>query len=65
MLGADNDSILSRGFTSSPENNEIGPVLCGGDFPLVVFNSLDWVFNYNLPVVECEWVRVHSNRMLL
>ena len=65
MLWAHNDPILSGGFTSSSENDEIRPVLGRGNFPLIVFKSLYWVFNNNLPVVECEWVRVDRNRMLL
>jgi hypothetical protein len=65
VLGAHNNSILSGGFATSPENDEIGPVLGRGYFPLVVVNCLDRIFNDNLPVIESEWVRVHSNRMLL
>jgi hypothetical protein len=65
VLGAHNNSVLAGGFTATSENDEIGPVLGGGYFPLVVIYCLDWIFNDNLPVIKCEWVRARSNRMML
>jgi hypothetical protein len=65
VFGTHNDPIISGRLTASSENDEIGSVLSRGNFPLVKVNSLDWVFNENLPVIECEWVRAHSNRMFL